>query len=175
MNLQKLTNMVMNALDSKNERFARGLLNLALPQVIPFNRPLSFKIRRLTQSRSEVEIPFKRANKNHLGGLHACAMATVGEYAAGILILRCVDPGQKRIVLKNLNVEYVKQGRTAALATVEWPHGDALSPEKLHQSQEAHEIKMTTLIRSKDGADLAHVHTLWQVKPWSQVRRSKQK
>jgi acyl-coenzyme A thioesterase PaaI-like protein len=149
------------------------LLNLVMPQVIPFNRPLGLKIRELTTSHAEVEMPFKRANKNHLGGLHACALATIGEFTAGILILRRMDPTRQRLVLKRLEVEYMKQGRGKATAKAEWPEGSSMSVEEFRSSEQAEEISMSTVVSRADGEALASVRTVWQVKPWSQVRKNK--
>lgn len=160
--------MVMDALEGKTEGPARTLLNLVLPQVIPFNRPLGLKIQRLTRDESEVTIPFKRANKNHLGGMHACAMATVGEYAAGILILKRGDPSKIRIILKNLSVDYLKQGRGDSVAKVQWP--EEAPQGSLAELDDVVDIQMKTVLSDASGTELAYIHTHWQVKPWSKVR-----
>ncbi|MEW6058253.1 MAG: DUF4442 domain-containing protein [Bdellovibrionota bacterium] len=171
LNSMDVLGKVLSALEGKRPEPARALLNLLLPQVIPFNRPLGLKIRRLTPAHSEVEIPFRRSNKNHLGGLHACALTTVGEYAAGLLILKRIDPSRQRLVLKNLNVEFLKQGRAAAIAQVEWPESAPRGIEELRGSAETQEIKLQTIVFAKDGSvELARVNTEWQIKPWSQVR-----
>lgn len=167
----KILSAAVKALDGKNPTRALTVLNLVLPQAIPFNRPLGLKIRRWTLEQSEVELPFRRANKNHLGGLHACALATVGEYCAGIVILRRIDPSRQRLVLKELKVDFLKQGRATAVATAHWPSSALQNVEAFRASKDTAEIEMLTVISDKaTGAKLAHVHTHWQIKPWSQVK-----
>lgn len=163
----KVLGSIMDALEGKAAGPALHALNLMLPQVIPFNRPLGLKIRKLTAEVAEVEIPFKRANKNHLGGIHACAMATVGEYCAGLLIIKRLGFEKYRLVLKSLSVEYLKQGRTTSSAQAEWPSDAPLIDRSI---EEAVDIQMLTVLRSKEGDILARIKTLWQVKPWSLVK-----
>jgi acyl-coenzyme A thioesterase PaaI-like protein len=166
----RILDLVTKSLDGKNAGVALRFLNLVLPQAIPFNRPLGLKIRKLDISRCEVELPFKRATKNHLGGLHACALATVGEYSAGVLILRRMDSSRQRLVLKNLEVDFLKQGRGTAGATAEWPADATQNVEEFRRLENAVELRMVSTLRSREGTELAHVRTHWQIKPWSKVK-----
>lgn len=169
MNKQVL-NFIMKSLDGKNPKWGLRFLNVLLPQVVPFNRPLGLSVQTLTAKKSVVEVPLRRATKNHLGGLHACALATVGEYAAGILIMRWIDPAKQRLVLKSLTADYSKQGREDAIATAEWPTEAPQEISQLREATDALELSMTTVVRSQAGAELAKIKTLWQIKPWAQVK-----
>lgn len=170
-NPTQILSSVMRSLDGKNPGPAKKLLNLVLPQVIPFNRPLGLKINKLTTTQCEVALPLRRATKNHLGGLHACALATAGEYAAGILILRRMDPAKQRLVLKTLEVDYLKQGRGQAFARAMWPGDAPQALDAFRDSEESQELSLLTVLESSDGTPLAHVKTHWQVKPWAKVRK----
>ena len=35
---------------------------------------------------------YRRRNFNHIRGIHACAIATIGEYAAGLMLMRQFTP-----------------------------------------------------------------------------------
>ena len=162
---------VMKSLEGKNPKTATPLLNLVMPHVIPFNRPLGLRIKKLSLSSSEVELPFRRGNQNHLGGLHACALATIGEYTAGLLLLRRMDPAKQRLVLKTLRADYSKQGRATALAVAEWPEAQFKGVADFKTSEETHDIEMLTTLYGSDRVELARITTLWQVKPWAKVRK----
>ena len=62
-------------------------LNKVLTIGIPFNAPHGFKIVELSSDIVRITLPNRKLNHNHIGGIHACAMATVGEYCAGMALL----------------------------------------------------------------------------------------
>ena len=53
-------------------------LNKVLALGIPFNAPHGFKIKEINDDAVIITLPNRKLNHNHLGGIHACAMATVG-------------------------------------------------------------------------------------------------
>jgi acyl-coenzyme A thioesterase PaaI-like protein len=59
-------------------------LNKVLTIGIPFNAPHGFKIKEISNDQVLIHLPNRKLNHNHLSGIHACAMATVGEYCAGM-------------------------------------------------------------------------------------------
>ena len=80
------------------------LLNKTLNQGIPFNIPHKFKFIEVSPKKVIIELPYTRNNRNHLGGIHACATATLGEYPAGLLILKYFGIGTYRIIMSHLEV-----------------------------------------------------------------------
>src|SRR5665648_310215 len=78
---------------------------------IPFNAPHGFKIKELTKENVIISLPNRKLNHNHIGGIHACAMATVGEYCAGMSLLTSFGISKYRLILSELNVKYTYQGR----------------------------------------------------------------
>lgn len=171
--ISKIMSKTMEATEGEKSTLAKAFLNITMPQMVPFNRPLGFKILKLDLYNSEVEIPFKRANKNHLGSIHAGALVTVGEYAAGLLLLKRMDYTKQRLVLKSLHAEYMKQARAASVACASWPQEVPQDVEEFRKLPDAIDVPMLTVIKSKDGTELAHIKTLWQIKPWAKVQGSK--
>jgi len=53
-------------------------LDKVLALGIPFNAPHGFKFKELSDDAIRITLPNRKLNHNHLGGVHACAMATVG-------------------------------------------------------------------------------------------------
>ena len=64
---------------ARSSGFTRWWLNHALSWLIPFNRPHGFKVNPLPEGGIRVSIPNWRVNRNHIKGIHACALATAAE------------------------------------------------------------------------------------------------
>ncbi len=159
---------MLNALFSKAQHSGMWLwiLNATLRFLIPFNAPHGIRIRSLTRNTIAVELPFKRANKNHVGGLHACALATASEFATGVVLLQQLGDNY-RILMKSLQMEYVYQGRTTALVefTVEpgWIDRVILTPLKTANSVV---VEVTTRAIDAAGNHLCTGSVRWHIKGW---------
>ena len=57
-------------------------------EVIPFNSPHGISVVELGPEKYKVYLPRKRKNKNHLGTMLACAIATAAEYVSGLNIVQ---------------------------------------------------------------------------------------
>ncbi len=147
---------------------------LALDRVlqvgIPFNAPHGFKIQRLGPDEVVVALPNRKLNQNHLGGVHACAMATVGEYAAGMSLLTAFGISRYRLILAELNVRYTYQGRMDLEATCSLGQIDKSLVESGLATESKFLQRLTTTIRDREGHAVAEVETVWQIKPWEQVK-----
>ncbi len=148
-----------------------ALLNLLMRRIIPFNRPHRFQVVELTEERVKTGASYRRVNHNHIRGIHACAIATVAEYSAGLLLLSRLDPSRYRLIMSKLDVDYVYQAKMAIIAET------ALSRKDLQErvldplaTQESCSIVMETRIDDAAGNRIARAHTTWQVKRWDKVR-----
>ena len=137
---------------------------------IPFNAPHGFKIKSLNQDAVIIALPNRKLNHNHIGGIHACAMATVGEYCAGLSLLSSFGISKYRLILSDLSVKYTYQGRVD-LEGVCYPN--QIDVEKVRVALEADGIysqPLKTTIRDLNGKEVAVVSTVWQLKNWEQVK-----
>lgn len=149
----------------------RRLLNLVLLWKIPFNGPHKPRVLRISDDAVEVLLPFRRSNRNHLGGLHACALATAGEMAAGLRLQTALDSGKFRLIMQAMAVEYVYQGRSDVIARC------ALSASEIDTrvlqplaSAESVTIEMESVVRNLEDRHICTVRTTWQVKVWAKVK-----
>jgi len=94
-----------------NEKARFKLLDKIMDFSIPFNRGLGFKIISLSSKKVVVQSPPKKTRQNHIKGAHACALAVLGEYPAGLLLAQKYSPENYRLIMAELKVEYKKQGR----------------------------------------------------------------
>jgi acyl-coenzyme A thioesterase PaaI-like protein len=162
---------VLNALFTRAQQSRSWLavLNLALRFLIPFNAPHGIKIKALARDAVTVALPFKRANKNHVGGLHACALATASEFATGVVLLQQLGDNH-RILMKALQMEYFYQGRSAALVEFRvdpaWIEREITSPLK---SAESVVVEVTARVTDAAGNHLCTATVTWHVKRWDRV------
>src|SRR5690606_25508324 len=129
-------------------------LNKVLALGIPFNAPHGFKIKTLSEDSIVIALPNRKLNHNHLGGIHACAMATVGEFCAGMSLLTCFGISQYRLILSDLHVKYIYQGRSDLEGTCSPRQIDKQAvKEDLEREGKTYQ-KLETLIRDKNGKEV---------------------
>jgi hypothetical protein len=137
---------------------------------IPFNAPHGFRIKKLNAQEVLISLPNKKLNHNHIGGVHACAMATVGEYCAGMSLLLSFGISKYRLILSELSVQYTYQGRVELEGYCCPEQIDTEAVRKGLESEGKYLQKLTTVIRELNGREVAIVTTVWQLKNWEQVR-----
>jgi len=114
---------MMTKADSLLQKAEKGgfwlwMVNRVLWRVIPFNGVHKPLIKNIQPNLIKTSLLLTRRNKNHLGGMHACALATLAEYSCGILMLK--NFGSKyRLIMKSIHVDYHVQCRTDALCKFE--------------------------------------------------------
>ena len=158
-------------LKSRNSSFYRWLLNIVLWRAVPFNSPHKFLITAIDEGKVSVTLPFIRKNKNHINGIHACARATVCEYATGLCITSSVSEKDFRIILKSIHIDYFYQGKTDVFLnfTLEksFVEKEILAPLK---NSDAVLIKLYPEIYDTNKNHICTGTIEWQVKNWKNVK-----
>jgi acyl-coenzyme A thioesterase PaaI-like protein len=148
-----------------------AVLNFTLGRIIPFNRPHGFHVVELGEDHVRTGASYKRVNHNHIRGVHACAIATVAEFSAGLLLLSRLDPARYRLIMSKLDVDYVYQAKMGITAETKMDdltlHEQVLEPLT---TDESCSIVMETQIVDATGNRIATAHTTWQIKRWDKVR-----
>lgn len=137
---------------------------------IPFNAPHGFKIKTLNQDAVIVALPNRKLNHNHIGGIHACAMATVGEYCAGLSLLQSFGISKYRLILSDLTVKYTYQGRVDLEGICSPNQIDVSKVSDALHADGKYSQELKTIIRDLNGKEVAVVTTVWQLKNWEQVK-----
>lgn len=83
---------------------------------IPFNKPHGVTIRHVSEERVTLSLPYEEPNFNHVETLHACALATLAEFATGLMLLVHFDPSEYRVLLQSMEIAYRFPGRRDAVA-----------------------------------------------------------
>ncbi len=139
------------------------LLNQAFFWKLPFNRPHGIRIVSVDETGLTAMLPFRRNNLNHLGTLHACALATLAEFTAGTELWRRLEQKGFRLVLQSLHMTYTAKATEKVYARF----GDKLDKNTtqalLHQLKEHQKatFEAQVVLQTKDGKELAIGTSQW--------------
>ena len=156
---------------ARKSPFFMWVLNQGLSRKVPFNKPHGFKVFEIGDDHLSVFLPYRKANLNHIKGIHACALATLSEFTTGLSLLRRLDAKKYRIILKSLRMEYYYQGKTGITASYtlddEWLEKKITHPLKIEDA--------VTIVMEVESHDVKNNHICtgfveWQVKDWKKVR-----
>lgn len=157
--------------DAERSAFHLWLLNRIASREIPFNAPHGIRIQKITPAGLRASLPYRRRNLNHLKGLHACSLATLGEFTAGMALLHALRSGEYRLIMKTIHVTYHRQGKSDATAdcqlNADWLRQQVTEPLR---ANEAVLVPITVPVTDASGAALCTVEVEWQVKRWDKVR-----
>jgi acyl-coenzyme A thioesterase PaaI-like protein len=161
---------LQNKLNSSLSSFDLFVFNIFLKFFIPFNGAHGFKIIEMKKGYAKITLPFKRSNFNHLRGLHAAALVTLGEYCAGMNLLSVLGLKEYRFILQELSAKYHYQGRMAV-----WGHCEMdIAAQKILidevKAQGKTLVTLNTEIYDTKGQHIATITTTWQAKDWRTVR-----
>lgn len=149
---------------------ARKIVVQYLNMASPFNSHLHCTLEQWSKNKSRIRVKLHRSVKNHLGGVHAGALFTLGETCAGLLILKNFNPQKFRLILKDASIVYLKQAREHVYGMCEFTNDKIEQARSDHASGQPALIEAVTLIKNINDEVLCEVKTNWQVKTWDQVK-----
>jgi uncharacterized protein (TIGR00369 family) len=93
--------------------------SMVFSRVVPFINTAGCEFEKLTNQEVIVSIENKRKARNHIGQIHAAAMALIAETASGF-VLAMNMPDDKLNLIKSMKVNYLKRtkGKMTAIATI---------------------------------------------------------
>jgi len=123
--------------------------------MVPYSGSVAPRIRVLEPGHAEVEIPDRRANRNHLASVHAIALINAAEQASGLAMLAGLPDGLRAIVTQ-ISMQYLKKARgpIRAVSTVVVP---AVTTDT--------EIEVTADCLDGTGTVVARSTVRWRVGP----------
>ena len=160
-----LSKALHRAKAGKPWRFSR-----IMQEFIPFNRPHRISVLEITPSGCKVNLPHRRRNLNHLGTLHACAMATAGEYVSGLNVIEAFDLSTYRLIMSHLEVQYHRRPDGGCIAHSSWSEGTLESIKSELTSKGVVAFSLEAKLIDSSLEHVATTTTLWQVKSWSKIK-----
>lgn len=92
---------------------------------IPYLKPHGLRVTEQTDDRTNVIMPYRDQLTNHVGTLHASALFTIAETAAGLHATHVV-PGNRAIpLLRGATIEYTRRAQSDLTATARMKDGAA--------------------------------------------------
>lgn len=139
--------------------------------MIPFNKPHGFEVIEIGPDYLKVLLPYRKRNFNHIRGIHACALATVSEFATGFLLVSKLDSAKYRLIMQRMEMDYHYQGKMDAVAQFQadnaWLDHHIYSPLK---AQESVVVACEVMIHDRAGNHLTTGKVFWQIKAWEKVK-----
>jgi acyl-coenzyme A thioesterase PaaI-like protein len=126
-------------------------------RIVPYSGSVRPRIRVLEPGRAEVEIPDIRANRQHLGSVHAIALMNVAEMASGLAMMAGL-PDSVRGIVTNLSITYHKKAR----GTIR-----AVSKVAVPTVTEDREFDVISECLDPSGAIVATATVRWRLGPTS--------
>lgn len=165
MNIEKIVTK------AKSSGFYRKILNFGLNRLVPFNKPHGFKVVEIGEHHMKTLVPYKKANFNHIKGIHACALATLSEFTTGFLLLTRLDAKKYRLIMQSIKMEYHYQAKMDSYGTFyiseEWLETLIFEPLK---ATEKVSVDCEVRIHDRDGNHISTGIVNWQIKAWKQVK-----
>jgi len=135
----------------------RPLVTEAIGEVIPFVDTAGCSVEAYTPTRVAVRLDNRTAVQNHLGGLHAAALALLAETASGLVVALNVPPASAPL-LRSMDVSFERFAQHAVQAEA------TLTPEETDriQSRPVGRIDVAvTLTAPEDDEPLASSTLEW--------------
>jgi acyl-coenzyme A thioesterase PaaI-like protein len=120
------------------------LRSLAMGLAVPYVGTSSLSIEELTHDRAVVSVANRRPVRNHIGSVHAAAMALIAETATGFVVGMNV-PEESVPVIKTLKVDYLKRAVGDMRAVAE------LTPEQIEAIRTTAKGETTVKVTVTDG------------------------
>ena len=147
------------ALRSWNKLRASGLGRWLFSRIVCFRAPyfasISPLFHRLEKGIAVVSIKKRRKVKNHIGTIHAIAMANLCEIAAGTVIEASI-PQTMRWIPKGMEIQYLAKAETTVTVTAEMPDVEHGGPR---------DVNVACSVRDVNGKEVVHADICMYVTP----------
>ena len=165
--MKKLFDFIQKAQHSK---LYLWLLNRVMNKAVPFNKPHGFQVVQITPTQVTTVALYQKKNFNHVRGIHACAIATVGELAAGLVLMANFSGKDYRFIMSRIEIDYHYQAKQDIIAIATLSATDKKTILDTLSNEPKTLYTVTTEIHDKASTAIATVKTTWQIKRWNAVR-----
>ena len=133
-----------------------ALLSKTFGRVVPMVGSARIRYEQVSHDQVMVSIANHKAMQNHIGQVHACAMALLAETATGFVTAMNV-PDSAVVLIKSIKIDYKRptQGAMRAIATL------TAEQQQLMQSTDKGETLVQVVITDESGEAPIQCEMLW--------------
>jgi len=142
------------------------LWSKAFGRIVPMVGSANIRYLEVSHAKVVVKIENHRAMQNHIGQVHACAMALIAETATGFVTGMNV-PDSCIVLIKSLKVDFKRpsKGAMTAVATL------TDEQQKLMQSSEKGETLISVIVTDESNQEPIQCEMLWAWVAKSQLKK----
>ncbi|OTG67044.1 DUF4442 domain-containing protein [Acinetobacter sp. ANC 4470] len=142
------------------------LWSKAFGRIVPMVGSANIRYLEVSHAKVVVKIENHRAMQNHIGQVHACAMALIAETATGFVTGMNV-PDSCIVLIKSLKVDFKRpsKGAMTAVATL------TAEQQKLMQSSEKGETLVSVIVTDETNQEPIQCEMLWAWVAKSQLKK----
>ena len=135
------------------------LFSRLLGRMAPYTGSIGATVTELRLGHAEVQLPERRAVRNHLNSIHAVALVNLAELAGNVALAFSL-PDDARFIVSGLEIEYLKKARGTITAIGE-------APMPATSARTHYDVKVS--MKDASGTEVARavLHTLVGPKPRS--------
>ena len=142
------------------------LWSKAFGRIVPMVGSANIRYLEVSHSKVVVKIENHRAMQNHIGQVHACAMALIAETATGFVTGMNV-PDSCIVLIKSFKVDFKRPTKGAMIATATLTDDQ----QKMMQSTEKGETLMTVKVTDESAEEPIQCEMLWAWIAKSQLKK----
>ncbi len=118
---------------------------------IPFLAPLGMEITEDGEGVTHVQLPFREGVTNHVGTLHAGALFTVAETAAGVAAWKVVPGEQAAVLLRSSSVRYTRRAAGKVTASARADESAAEEARAAFETAQRADLVVEATVEDGDG------------------------
>jgi len=153
-------NKVMNTLARLPAGWQPAVRSLIIGKIIPFAGTAGCRVEVLTNHECRVVLKNRRKVGNHIGTVHAAAMALVAESATGFVAAMNV-PDSRVLVIRSMELTYLKRTKGDLTATATLSNDDL----KRLTTEEKGDIAVPVVLRDSEGTESVTATMVWAWTP----------
>jgi uncharacterized protein (TIGR00369 family) len=122
--------------------------------MVPYTGALGARVDELEPGHAKVTLRDRRGVRNHLGSVHAIALANLAEVTSGLAMLTAL-PDTARGIVTHLGIEYLHKARGALTAECRCP-----APSGREET-----VILDCEVRDAAGQPVARAEVRWLIRP----------